>query len=708
MTGEKKDAQQKTTSDLLHNENCFHYLRNLKIPNWVQSYLPMAEDLKNILGKDEHAYNPNFAYGDLYTYFFDYLEEHIEKIYDLNKYALHDHEERLRLYKEKKWDINLQGYLTEITEIGKRAGEEKLTPDEIAKLKIEALKKEQKALDNFIVSLYHNDNFILEHTFEKIKTLPSTQTPSSKNIEKRISLFVSDAGEKINVESQSPSEAGSAYGRFTAMISDEFMPQHTTSLATIRHYKSNVDGPIEYRIGTQGQRHQGKERVSPLFKRFLQIQESQAAPGKITHIYFNNLGRDRTDAEGLKEKALTEQLEALEVDHHNVAVITLPADKGLMHKDDYKKTPPEHPFQSVKDEFLHIALEDKKAQHDIKDFHISDHIRGKIFRKGGLHSPEIERQILEELLDKSFKAVGIEPGTQLSTAQRQAVWFHFIKSGLTNYIIDALQPVSINFSCKDAIDRGGVSSAYYNLIKSFEEGKTAMTREEFDRALHAAPTMVKGRGMNHHKLLIWNALDAYINQNYNDLKTKPMKAWVIEWRDANCPHHRVGELLDIRLQQCHDDLHQAIQADPGNSLVKEGLKIIAQIEEQRSLGVSGKRLLLEAATTTTAMALNTKAQTFQQIERYNQVIDKLSVKYPALNVLSGMMKAFVGAVVFLFTFGKKHDLMDSGLATMKSGFESEARKGLQKEMADMKSKLHVIKHYEDTDETPENSAPSNL
>src|SRR5690606_4438159 len=120
-----------------------------------------------------------------------------------------------------------------------------------------------------------------------------------------------------------------------------------------------------------------------------------------------------------------------------------------------------------------------------------------------------------------------DPDFQISPAQRQAVWFHFNKFELPNYIIQTLQPESINFSCKDAIDRGGVSSAYYNLVKSFETDHP-LSREEFDQALHAAPAMVKGRGMNHHLKMIWNTVDAYVNANYQAIYEDPQKAWLIE------------------------------------------------------------------------------------------------------------------------------------------------------------------------------------
>ncbi|MGL5743293.1 MAG: hypothetical protein ACRCXC_12570 [Legionella sp.] len=176
------------------------------------------------------------------------------------------------------------------------------------------LKEEVQALDDFILSLYDNDNHILEETFEAINDITLSHTPSSEGIEKAISHHVKDDEDaRVNLESQSPSYAGSVRGRVEATFASDFKPQHGTSLSTVRHYKSNANSPIrEYRFGTQGQRHEDKARVSPLFKRFLFVQNERARAengdeDQITHVYFNNLGRYRTGFAGTKEKELTEQ-----------------------------------------------------------------------------------------------------------------------------------------------------------------------------------------------------------------------------------------------------------------------------------------------------------------------------------------------------------------------------------------------------------------
>ncbi|WP_454780735.1 hypothetical protein [Legionella sp. WA2022007384] len=827
-------------------------------------------------------YDPSFPYADLYTQFLAHLEENIDSIYDNIKIRLIIDYEIIGLHQTirqsnvafmspqvQRLYISTLGVLPSIKDIGAMNPNEnakRITLKEMMDQKAERLKEETRALDEFILSLYANDNHILKDTFENIREITLQQNPSSSGIEKSISHHVSDKETPINQKSSSPAYEGSAVGRFTAMMSKDYKPQHGTSLSTIRHYRSNVNGPIEYRFGTQGQRHQGEARVSPLFERFLKIEaereqervelakqqraerlnakkQTQEEIGlgniveqrdnddveeidedRITHIYFNLLGRDRKGLEGSKEKALTEQLEALElhtkedgvqqIGHKNVAVITLPADKGLMSQHAYADTTTKYNAKNVREDFLRIAQESKgydvhlrdklpddisqykgsyiyckddnsptklfyinsngepdevpidnfpqfeKNLNDInkqktdpihltdaqaksllaspdhtppglmevKDFHISERIRRKIFKDGARYSPETEAKILKRLLDESFEALGYSNKDELTEAERQAVWFHFIKYQLTNHIIDSLNPKSINFSCKDAIDRGGVASAYYNLVKSFEltpkeqeNGviKIPMSREEFEEALHAAPTMVKGRGMNHHIKLIWNSVDAYVNANYQQLKDDSQKAWLIEWRDFNCPHQRVEKLLDQRIKEGKEEIEKHLQDLINNSeqvesasklaALTQGNQVLIEIEKQRALGVSGKRLLLETAVMTTSMAISPHTQA-PNLDRYEKLNKELAINYPDLKVLGGLMKVFAGTVVDAISAvlsavsgGKidiQSDLTSRGWATFNSGWELTSRKALQSKMKDQLDAMRSKENKQNVDLSP--------
>jgi len=224
-------------------------------------------------------------------------------------------------------------------------------------------------------------------------------------------------------------------------------------------------------------------------------------------------------------------LENLENDYENIAVITLPSDNGLMnhHRAGNRTLPKEPNYADTYNRFLNIAKGTSTEEY-AGDFFISEKVKKALYGDGTSYSKNTEKQILEELLRNSFAALGFNPDKsdhKLSQAAQQAVYFHFIKFELTNFIIKKINPESFNFSCKDAIDRGGVSSAYYNLMKSISVGKP-ISQDEFERILHGAPTLVKGRGMNKHTHLIWNAIDSYLDANKDKPDAYP--DWLLRWR----------------------------------------------------------------------------------------------------------------------------------------------------------------------------------
>jgi hypothetical protein len=652
------------TSETLHNENCFNYLKALYLPasvldNLKQVSPDLSDDLKRVHDSGE-GYKADVAYADLYTKFFSVVEDNIERIFDEATASL------------RAESASVQAR----TDNPRTRSREQSTSDEHALSKI-------KDLNQFIDSIYSNKNDILKSTFEAIKHIPLRQTPSSSSIESQIKKNLRDDGNRVNTASQSPAQAGSAYGRAVAtFFSDTFKPQHTTSLATVREYDYNRDSALkELRFGTQGQRHKGVERVSPLFERWLQVQalNNEQRPADITHVYINNLGLDRTDMEGKKERALTLALHQLEEGHPNLAVITLPADKGLMSQSDFKKTTDAHSFADVENEFLQISKKDSDATRAVKDFFISDAIRERIFSDNNVYSPESEKAQLKTLFDKSAEALKLDHKETLTSAERQALWFHFTKFELTNHIIDKLAPKSVNFSCKDAIDRGGVSSAYYNLMSSIQAGNP-LKREEFECALHAAPAMVKARGMNHHLKLIWNAVDTYITANYADInKPKSGMKWLIEWRDLNCPHARVEALLKQRVRETIKELgNTSIDNTHINSLRFKSLRALKAIQEQSDLGTSGKRLLLEVVTRTPEMVFNPGNK--ENAERYEKLADVIEIKYPKLQALASMIKVVAGAALYVLTLGKAKETLTSGIASFKAAIHSDTRESTQQNM----------------------------
>lgn len=577
------------SSEQIHNQNCYLYLRGIvengKLPKAIYAIFPqtLKDPLTRIL---QAAYNPNFPYADLYRDFFVFIDENSKAI------------ELIKRNLQKRLDI-----LTTRQNLRSNSGgffDAKQSIQAISfadsQSEINALKTEINELNHFIHKIYANDNHILDVTFESIKHIPANHKPVDKRkIASAIRTQLADEHPRVNT-APSPSDVDSFKSRAKDTFGREYKPQHKTSLATKRHYKykDGLNLPEELRFGTQVQRENGLTQISPSFKLWLNNQlkrpldslfNSPDPAQRITHIYFNNLGRDRIDPEGRLECRMTQALEELEKEHDNVAVITLPADKGIFSFGDYHSTTANLNYINEFQHLFNIAI--GNSNQPIKDFYISPEIKKLLYGTN-------EQAIVKRLLMGSFNKMGAASHKPLSKAQRQAIWFDFNKFALPDLMISELKPLTFNFTCKDAIDRGGVSSAYYNLMKSIESGRP-MSREEFERALHAAPAMVKGRGMNHHVELLWNAIDFYINSDYKQVKQDI--PWLVQWRDDNCPHRRANELLLIRIPQARIDL-QELKRSYTKDLPEQAGKLIDLVEEQARKNTSGKRLLLQAVSDT--------------------------------------------------------------------------------------------------------------
>lgn len=542
----------------------------------VLNYFPGLASLKELEFK---AYSEQFAYGDCYSQTLSYLEQSIDLIYP------------------------------------------NISPEEL------------KSINNLMFALYHNDNHILEDG-EWINKLNQKIRPKSSDPKKLITQELKDPPRLVNT--QSPNTAEGPFNRFYTLFTPNFKPQLETNVPSIKHHKYNSNiKSIEYRISTQGQRHHSKARVSPLFKYWLAINAERSLNNPISHIYFNNLGidRDSFDIPGKNEQQLSAQLHRLEqLPSLKIAVITLPASKGLMNEDHYKLTTKNLCYYEVFYELLAIACEHHHSS-KIADFKISPQIRRLLFG-----DDKTEFEILQKLLRKSFEAMGIRPGNDLSPAQRQAAWLHFIKFELTHYILEKLQPNSYNFSCKDAIDRGIVSSLYFYLHHSFSLNQ-AMTRQEFERDIDIAAANVKGRGMNFHRKILWNVIDCFVNANYEELFKDSKKAWLIYWRDMNCPHSRVSSLLDLRIQQYEQQLKKL----PDNQIKTHGFELLTAIKKLHEGRVNGQRLFLEIISRSTQLL--SEKPTADEIQAYKKLGDELKIKHPRFDYLAGLLLKFLGSIL---------------------------------------------------------------
>jgi hypothetical protein len=500
--------------DELRNINSYEYLRYIAYA-FPENLISTNTVFRKIAHLTSYNYS-NASFGNLYTQFLTEVERLIESG------ELDNHRQQLAKA--------IRAYENEIealkTTLKKYPRNQALKRALKAKQRMLAKNiKELELYDELIDRIYKNQNLALVRSHEFVNPVlqradvKQTSSKAEKEIRKHL-IGGNSLRSFINhyiysfddMNDTTPQQIGSTTGQISATISPEFKPQFTTSQASVRHYEYKTEtDPLELRFGTQGQFVDYIEKSSSTFKAWLAVNKKRNPQKPITHIYFNNLPRNRKpifDAwpfnlhPKVRESKLTKAMEDLGNENGSViAVITLPADQGLMSKALVNQHDKTISYLTAYNEMLAIA--NGTSQAEIQDFYISPRIKALIY-KGH------ENQVLRGLLDKSFSLLGFKSSDMLSPAEKQAVFFHFIKFELTDHIINELKPLSFNMACKDAIDRGGASSAYYNLLKSIERG-TPMSQAEFEQALHGAPTLVKGRSMNHHTRLIWNAIDAYIS-----------------------------------------------------------------------------------------------------------------------------------------------------------------------------------------------------
>ena len=131
--------------------------------------------------------------------------------------------------------------------------------------------EELARIDALIELIYHNENQALENAEKAVAEIVARTIQTQHEIESDITRHLSRGERAIN--QITPQTEGSNWGRFKAMIATDFKPQMTTSMASVRQYAHSKDlTSTELRFGTQGQRHEGTVRVSPLFELWLQQQ----------------------------------------------------------------------------------------------------------------------------------------------------------------------------------------------------------------------------------------------------------------------------------------------------------------------------------------------------------------------------------------------------------------------------------------------------
>ena len=384
---------------------------------------------------------------------------------------------------------------------------------------------DRECLNSLFIQLYENDSQIDNLVYEQV----INKNANRKDLRSAIQTLTTNP---TKVDPTHPDNPGNAF--MTSMLglggydplrknnipyvafNEEELPNHRTCL----------------HIGSQTR---NRKDVHPTFQRYLLAKGQNQEKNKIAYLYINLMKRDQSvqvTQKGLtdnfvrsSEGARSHALEALNKNKDlKVAVVTLPADGPFflgnfnMAKGKAKK--------SKKEGLVSILKAVKTSiQDDLNDFYFSDNIKERLFG-------DFTNNVIDSLFYDAVRDImGPVVPTTVNAEERQAILFHFVKYTLTNYIIENLDPLAYNTSCKDAIDRGAIHSLWYHLNMLYKHG-TPMSEEAFYKHLYAPALLVKYRPINDNQNLIWNAMRFRLA---NDPDFKQAHPWAQDWINKNSP-----------------------------------------------------------------------------------------------------------------------------------------------------------------------------
>lgn len=329
---------------------------------------------------------------------------------------------------------------------------------------------------------------------------------------------------------------------------------------------NKIDGqPLIVRMGAQVKWRRKRQRAFKNCCAAKKYRRNQENSSRFNHVYFNLMKRDistkkmdlaRKFIEKIKVKALEKLNGKPEL---GIAVITLPADgaffkKGYLTHQGRAKNPQEkYDREKLKEELIKSVMENEN------DFYLSIEVRAELEKKDLEKSLE---QRIGDLFEESAISI-IGANEKCNAEERQAILFEFVKFKLPKYINDQLNPETINFTCKDGIDRGGVNTLWYEFRLRLELGET-MTEEEFNKNLDAPALLVKNRPANENRNLLWNALYHYYKKNPGKFQKEELH-WVENWLKNNRPPEGPLVILGIsKLSNDLDLLKSEIEAQEGD------------------------------------------------------------------------------------------------------------------------------------------------
>lgn len=426
----------------------------------------------------------------------------------------------------------------------------------LAQLETEGNNPTPTIFDELFLKIYENKNRIREKLGEALG-MPGTSIEVRKILQEN-----QDKGVRADVAKVLNAMEERAAALFSSMLGIRYHPLKDEN---IPYMNENVlIGEREIKNLRFGNQTQGSETVNPTFKRYLIANQRRSTTNqRFDYVYINLLKRDQeqtrqkakpTNAkEKLKEKyhkrrekfvrgsegARARALESLnEQENLGVAVITLPADNdfllgNIIMKDASEKNPKKEDLMIT---YAELVL---SIQQNRNDFYMTDDVKARLFGDDFASNPFPTNDTILELFQKSLLDItGSEDLTQqVAPAVRNAVLFHFIKFHLTSHILETLNPTAFNASCKDAIDRGAVHSLWLTLNTRFEahlkdNKKPVLSLKEFLSMLESPAMIVKNRGVNHNKNLIWNVLK---ERMAHDPLFAAKHGYLKEWVQENDP-----------------------------------------------------------------------------------------------------------------------------------------------------------------------------
>ena len=219
--------------------------------------------------------------------------------------------------------------------------------------------------------------------------------------------------------------------------------------------------------------------------------------------------------------------------------MTLPADHHDFEQGFNKKKPSFNgktkQASKLKDEIW------KSMRGNTSDFYFHDKEFTQLFDVDGKNRQAAKNnEIFNDLWMSAVEDMGFKEGSNLLPYQRQALYLHFVKFTLTDHIKETLNPESLNISCKDAIDRGGVGALYLELVTRVKkEGGAPFDIQVWDARLHGAALTVKGREMNDHRTFLWNALvqlrQGPLGAQLCNVCSSNKGSWIDDWLLLNNP-----------------------------------------------------------------------------------------------------------------------------------------------------------------------------